>query len=118
MSNLNYHPDDVAAILEMAREVADNLSVSRVNMLRVAFDNADLNANFCSVTEAAQISDLSAPRLTDLLRTNQIQGRKQGRDWMVNRADLERFISEPRERKPRRTRAQIIADATQKENTQ
>ena len=109
MSNLNYNPDDVATLIEQARAAIATPDKFRLNMLQMAIDVAETNANYCNVAEAIKASGLSKFGINKALREQRLQGRRDGRDWLVSRADLTRFMEQRNERTPKRTRAQIVA---------
>ena len=56
-----------------------------------------------STQEAATALGVSPGRVRQLLLAGQLPGEKLGRDWMIRRADLERFKALPpgRTRRPR-----------------
>lgn len=64
-----------------------------------------------TTTEAAQKLNLSRARVLQFIRENRLVATQRGRDYFIEKTELERFAAVPRGLgKPRRTAAQIISN--------
>jgi excisionase family DNA binding protein len=63
--------------------------------------NIDLNRDHIKTSEAAELSHLSKPYLTKLLRGHVIEGFQMGREWFIYTDSLEAFLKTPRKSGPK-----------------
>ncbi len=54
-----------------------------------------MNDPWMSTAQAADALGVSPGRVRQLLLAHQLQGRKLGREWLIRRADLQRFMALP-----------------------
>jgi len=80
--------------------------------------NIDLNRDHIKTAEAAALSHLSKPYLTQLLRGHVIEGFPLGREWFIYTDSLEAFLKTPRKSGPKGPRKKRTnTPSSQKNNT-
>ncbi len=64
-----------------------------------------MNVNdYCSVTQAAELGDLSVPYVRYLLANEKIRGLKIGAQWLVLKKDVTAFKRKPGVGRPKKSR--------------